>query len=524
MLRAYWGHWHVAFDLKRASSLSEESLTGPATPVGSVWTTESSVEFALDYPAKRQRGDRRVSLSVICGLLRVADCVIVFAASWLAFELYLVDRGAASSSYILLGLVGSVLAGNTLQMSGAYQPRAIRDPLSALGGMIQVVVVVAVVLIVVAFLTQTSAAWSRFWAGLWFIFTIVGLTGARAGLLMLMRRWAEDGSLRRNIAVVGAGAEAERLLAHVANAGDRTIQVVGLFDNRASRVPKSVAGHPVRGRIADLREFMKEMPVDEVIVAIPWTAEDSLVSTFRQLRCLPVDVRLAPGPIGYHLLSRPISHLAQLPLLHVADRPLDDWGRMVKWLEDRILGAVILMLIAVPMAVIALAVKLDSPGPVLFRQKRYGFNNQLIEVLKFRTMRNDQCNAEGSVLTMRNDPRITRLGRVLRKTSLDELPQLINILRGEMSIVGPRPHAIEAKAANRLYQDVVAEYAARHKVKPGLTGWAQINGWRGPTDTEDQIVKRVEHDLWYLENWSLVLDLKIIVLTLFKGFMGKDAY
>jgi lipopolysaccharide/colanic/teichoic acid biosynthesis glycosyltransferase len=184
----------------------------------------------------------------------------------------------------------------------------------------------------------------------------------------------------------------------------------------------------------------------------------------------------------------------------------------------------ILLVIALPMALIAVAIKLDSPGPVLFRQKRYGFNNELIEVLKFRTMRQDQSDANGSILTRRNDPRVTRLGRFLRQSSLDELPQLINVLRGEMSIVGPRPHAIEAKAANRLYQDVVAGYGERHKVKPGLTGWAQVNGWRGPTDTEDQIVNRVKHDLWYLENWSLMLDLKIIALTLLKGFIGKDAF
>jgi lipopolysaccharide/colanic/teichoic acid biosynthesis glycosyltransferase len=161
---------------------------------------------------------------------------------------------------------------------------------------------------------------------------------------------------------------------------------------------------------------------------------------------------------------------------------------------------------------------------VLFRQKRYGFNNQLIEVLKFRTMHQDQCDANGTMLTRRDDPRVTRFGRFLRKSSLDELPQLINVLRGEMSIVGPRPHTIEAKAADRLYQDVVSGYAARHKVRPGLTGWAQVNGWRGPTDTEQQIVKRVEHDLWYLDNWSIYFDIKIIVMTVFTVLSGKNAY
>jgi Undecaprenyl-phosphate glucose phosphotransferase len=454
----------------------------------------------------------------------VVDCAVVFTASWLAFVLYLADIGAEPSSYVLLGLVGSFLAGNTLQIAGAYRLSAVRDPLSGLAGMIQAVVAVAVIFIVIGFLTQTSVAWSRLWAGLWFIFTIIGLAGSRGGLLVLMRRWAENGSLRRNVAVVGAGAEAERLLAHIANTGDRTVRVVGVFDIRSSGVPKSVAGHPVRGRVADLREFTRTTPVDEVIVALPWTAEDYLVSIFSELRCLPVNVRLAPGPIGYHLLNRPVSHLAQLPLLHVLDRPLDDWGRMLKWLEDRILGSLILLSIALPMALIALAIKLDSPGPVLFRQKRYGFNNQLIEVLKFRTMRNDQCDQNGVFSTQVNDPRLTRIGAFLRRTSLDELPQFINVLRGDMSIVGPRPHATETKTADQRLEDVVAEYSVRHKVKPGVTGWAQVNGWRGTIDSVEQLRNRVEFDIYYLENWSLLFDLKIIALTLFKGFVGKNAY
>jgi Undecaprenyl-phosphate glucose phosphotransferase len=478
----------------------------------------------VERPAKRRRRDRRVSLSIVSGVLRMVDCLVVFMASWVAFVLYLADRGAASMSYILLGLIGSFLAGNILQISGAYRLSAIRDPWSGLGSIVQAVVVVAVIFIVIGFLTQTSLAWSRLWAGLWFVFTIIGLTGARTGLLILTWRWAENGSLRRNVAVVGTGAEAERLLAHIANGGDRTVRVVGVFDNRSSRVPKSVAGHPVRGRVADLREFTKTMPVDEVIVAIPWTAEDSLVSIFSQLRCLPVDVRLAPGPIGYRLLSRPVSHLAELSLLHVSDRPLDDWGRMVKWLEDRILGSLILLLIALPMVLIALAVKLDSPGPALFRQKRYGFNNQLIEVLKFRTMRNDQCDPSGVVSTEVNDSRLTRIGAFLRRTSLDELPQFINVLRGDMSIVGPRPHARETKAGDQLLENVIAEYRVRHKVKPGITGWAQVNGWRGTIDSVEKLRNRVHFDIFYLENWSLLFDLKIIALTLFKGFIGKNAY
>jgi Undecaprenyl-phosphate glucose phosphotransferase len=312
------------------------------------------------------------------------------------------------------------------------------------------------------------------------------------------------------------------LLAHVAISDDPTVRVVGVFDDDSSS--GFVAGHAIRGRVADLREFIDTTPVDEVIVALPWTAEDSLLGICNQLRCLPVDVRLAPGPIGYRLLSRQVSHLAQLPLLHVADRPLDDWDRVLKWLEDRIFASLILLLIALPMALIGLAITLDSPGPVLFRQKRRGFNGRLIEVLKFRTMRTDHCDEHGVVSTQLNDARLTRLGAFLRRTSLDELPQFINVLRGEMSVVGPRPHATQTTAGDKLLEEIVAEYHLRHKVKPGITGWAQVNGWRGTMDTVEQLRKRIEFDIYYLDNWSLMFDLKIIALTMLRGFTGKNAY
>jgi len=244
----------------------------------------------------------------------------------------------------------------------------------------------------------------------------------------------------------------------------------------------------------------------------------------QRLKSLPVDIRLCPGPISFHLERAAVSHLAHLPLLNVLDRPLAGWQFVIKQIEDRVLAALILLLISPVLATIALLIKIDSPGPVLFRQQRYGFNNHLIEVLKFRTMRHDMRDETAEVLTRRNDPRITRIGAILRKYSLDELPQFFNVLRGEMSIVGPRPHAISAKAAGTLYDDAVRDYAARHRVKPGITGWAQVNGWRGETETLDQIRQRVAHDLVYIENWSLGLDLKIILMTLVGGFTGKNAF
>jgi exopolysaccharide biosynthesis polyprenyl glycosylphosphotransferase len=181
-------------------------------------------------------------------------------------------------------------------------------------------------------------------------------------------------------------------------------------------------------------------------------------------------------------------------------------------------------LLAPVMICVAVAIKLESRGPVLFRQKRYGFNNELIEVYKFRSMYTDRCDATASRLVTRDDPRVTKVGRIIRKTSLDELPQLFNVLKGNLSLVGPRPHAVAAKAENRLYDDVVDGYFARHKVKPGITGWAQINGWRGETDTAEKIQKRVEHDLYYIENWSVLFDLYILLKTPVSLLETKNAY
>jgi exopolysaccharide biosynthesis polyprenyl glycosylphosphotransferase len=193
-------------------------------------------------------------------------------------------------------------------------------------------------------------------------------------------------------------------------------------------------------------------------------------------------------------------------------------------IEDQLLAITALVLTAPLLLLIAVAIKLDSSGPVFFKQKRFGFNDSVIQVWKFRSMRTECTDARAEVPTTKDDPRVTRVGRILRKSSLDELPQLINVVRGEMSVVGPRPHVIAGKARGQLYQDVVNCYAGRHKVKPGITGWAQVNGWRGETDTIEKIRKRVEHDMYYINNWSPWLDLYIILRTIRAVFCAENAY
>jgi lipopolysaccharide/colanic/teichoic acid biosynthesis glycosyltransferase len=207
-------------------------------------------------------------------------------------------------------------------------------------------------------------------------------------------------------------------------------------------------------------------------------------------------------------------------MLNVCERPLKGWNYAAKIVEDRVLGAIILALVAPVMAVAAVLVRLDSRGPILFRQKRYGLNNELIEVLKFRTLYDEARDPNAERLCGRDDPRVTRVGAFLRRTMIDELPQFINVMRGEMSIVGPRPHAMAAKAAGLLYREVVKYYDARHRMKPGITGWAQINGWRGETRTVEEIDQRVAHDLFYIQNWSILFDLRIILWTVLGAFLS----
>jgi exopolysaccharide biosynthesis polyprenyl glycosylphosphotransferase len=235
-------------------------------------------------------------------------------------------------------------------------------------------------------------------------------------------------------------------------------------------------------------------------------------------------VYLTADVVGLRYTAASITDIEGQPVIVVRQRPLKDWKGVQKRAFDLVLGWVLLVMLAPVMGAIALLIRFDSPGPVLFRQRRLGFNNNVITVFKFRTMFHHASDPLANRLTERNDPRITRLGGILRRLSLDELPQIFNVLNGEMSLVGPRPHALNAKAANRYYADVVAEYARRHVVKPGITGWAQVSGWRGETRTEEQIRQRVAYDLAYIERWSIGFDFKILWLTFVREVFSKHAF
>ena len=269
---------------------------------------------------------------------------------------------------------------------------------------------------------------------------------------------------------------------------------------------------------------MRATKVDTLIITLPVNAEDRLLDILDRLWVLPVDIRLSANGQKLRYRPRAYSYLGNLPCLDVFDRPLGDWGPLLKVCVDKSVAIAAVIILSPVILGVALAVKMTSKGPIIFKQKRYGFNNELIEIYKFRSMYLAEADADANTLVTKGDARVTKVGRFIRRTSLDELPQFFNVLNGQLSLVGPRPHATKAKAGEKLYEHVVDGYFARHKVKPGITGWAQINGWRGETDTAEKIEKRVEHDLYYIENWSLTFDLYILASTPFALLNTDHAY
>jgi Undecaprenyl-phosphate glucose phosphotransferase len=363
------------------------------------------------------------------------------------------------------------------------------------------------------------------WISTWSAFSIAYFAITRAGLWLWANPKAKAGQFKTRVAIVGGGQAAEDALNLLEQSSNDAIEVVGLFDDRFdNRSPESIRKHRKLGTITDLTPFARAHDIDLIVVAIPLSAETRMLNILKRLWELPVDIRIS-GAAGKLKLSRQAyTYLGNLPLLSAFERPLSGWDAVLKSAVDRVIALLAIIGLAPVMLAVAAAVKWESKGPVIFKQKRFGFNNQLVEVYKFRSMYTDMADARASQLVTKNDPRVTRVGRIIRKTSLDELPQLFNVLAGTLSLVGPRPHATQAKAAGSLYDEVVDGYFARHKVKPGITGWAQINGWRGETDTREKIEQRVKHDLDYIDRWSIGFDLYILAKTPLALLKSENAY
>lgn len=463
-----------------------------------------------------------LSPDIIVGLLRFADAAIVILTGVLA---YVVFHGwEIRSEYAAAICFGAFTILVFLTICGEYRHEVVLEPAIHLKRILLAWILAAATLLASAYMLKISSNFSRSWGGAWFLFMLAGAVVERCLFMFLVERWTRDYRLANRTLIIGAGEHGQRLAAYLNASGDSRTRVLGFIDDRQTRVPKESHGYALLGNVDYAIQLIRAGKVDQVFIALPWTAEARILSIVKKIASTPVNIRMAPDLIGFSLPHCGICTVAGLTVHRILDRPISGWPWVVKQVEDYVCGGILVFMSFPLMVAIACAIKLDSPGPVFFRQRRYGFNDEPIEVFKFRTMYADQLDADCVVQTTRNDRRVTPVGRHLRAWSLDELAQLLNVMRGEMSLVGPRPHAMATKAEGCLFEEVVDRYAARHRVKPGITGWAQVNGWRGETDTIEKITKRVEHDLYYIDNWSIWLDMRILLRTLGAVVRRENAF
>lgn len=458
------------------------------------------------------------SLNVASGLAALADELILLATGGAIYWYYIVGGGPSNGFYTFAIIAPSIAVVAAFNQARLYDVDSICNPLGHFPKTLGILAVTFLIFLSLAFALKVSAEFSRVWVFSWFLSSASLMFLGRILGHFLFLRGAKAGQLSRKIVIVGTGEQAQRFLKQLHRKKDPWISVVGVFDDRNNRIDPSFMEYPVLGTLDDLLSYVRKHRVDDIVVTLPWSADQRLLEIIEKLEELPVHVRLSSDLAGFLRLRPNYSSICGVPMLDVVNKPLDGCKYVMKGVEDKILALFFLVMLSPLFPLISLAIKLESDGPVLFHQKRYGFNNKKFKMLKFRSMYQGRPRENGVPQAIRNDPRVTRVGAFLRKNSLDELPQLLNVLGGTMSIVGPRPHAVEH---NEEYSKIISGYYSRHRVKPGLTGWAQVNGLRGETNTPEKMEARVKHDVHYIENWSLMLDAKILLMTVPAVFRGN---
>ncbi len=465
-----------------------------------------------------------ISRPVLVLLVQAIDLLLLLLAGFASTSLYHIAFGHVPTGELVVASgIGAAAASLVLRRRGGYTLRNLGQLSESLVQLILPLLAGGVAVIVSLFLLRGDELPSRAWP---FMFVASGsvLLGAhRITLRQLVRRWRQNGRMMQHVAIVGVNEFSATFIERLAAERDSYV-VTGIYEDRASRIPPHLRHFPIRGGVDALLKASRDERIDMIVVAMPLTAVDRINDILEQLSSLVVDLFLTVDIAGLRFEGGQFAAIGPNPVIGVGERPIKDWQAVKKAAFDRLIGGAALLCVAPLLLLVALLIKLDSPGPVLFRQPRVGFDNRMFSIFKFRTMHTNMTDLLADKQTTRDDPRITRLGHYLRRYSVDELPQLLNVLQGDMSLVGPRPHAPNTKAADKLFADVVRQYAVRHRVKPGITGWAQVNGWRGETKTEDQLRNRVRFDLDYIQNWSVGLDLKILWLTVMREIRSKTAF
>jgi Undecaprenyl-phosphate glucose phosphotransferase len=462
---------------------------------------------------RRQWGFASDARAALLVGLQASDVLVVAGA---AIVSYLVRYGSLSvpPPYWAYIVIGCVIFGLIMQIAGMYRFAALRHRREHARRLTGCWTAVVLLLIAVIYLSKLADDFSRGWILLWAVSGWLGLIGSRA-LMWWVVRWLRGcGQLITHVAVVGAGAAAQRCAQRLQGDGSGDVRVIGVF--AAGEASKNAQETPVRRSLEDVARLAAEMWIDEIVVAAPCNEPAELEATLGKLSTLAIDIKIYLD----FAASRRVGYEPSI-LVPIWERPLAGLPAVFKRGLDICASALFLLLVLPLMGLIAVFVKLDSPGPVLFRQHRFGFNKKPFTLYKFRSMQCEAGNDPSVPQARREDPRVTRIGRILRRTSLDELPQLINVLKGDMSLVGPRPHPTPL---DDKYAALIDGYLARHHVKPGITGWAQVNGLRGETDTLQKMERRVAYDLQYINNWSPLWDLRILCKTLAVFLVQRNAY
>jgi Undecaprenyl-phosphate glucose phosphotransferase len=452
-------------------------------------------------------------------LVMLLECFMVLLGAVLAQYLYLwgyLGHNESFEKYFYQAIAAAGLICHTLLRRGLYTPKALLSPMRSFYPVLSAVAMTFVLLVLVGYVFKYAQLYSRGWMLSWFGLTVILLISGRLIVWRVFLWFAANGYFLRRVAVFGPAKRAAELVAALKEK-EPNIKLTGVFefDGEGTESEKRR-----RKAISKLIALGQKNQLDEIfIVSDALDHNEKLTKTIAELRVLPLPIKVCPVSLGRGIMVRECESVSGYIALAVQGRPISAWDSVQKMMLDYIVGGLALILLAPLFALIAIAIKWDTPGPVFFRQRRHGFNHSVIRIWKFRTMTVTE-DGDSVVQAKRDDARVTRVGRFLRSTSFDELPQLINVLAGDMSLVGPRPHAL---VHNELYSDMLESYGHRHLVKPGITGWAQINGLRGPTDA-NLMRKRVDYDRFYIENWSLMFDIRILFATPIFGFVGRNAF
>lgn len=450
-------------------------------------------------------------------VLRGLDMTAIVIAGLVAYS-YKFGSLNLSYHYIFGLFIGAIITLMVFPFFHLYESIRVKGFWQYTRHLIQAVSAVLILLAGLAFLTKTGESFSRVWFMLWAVFSLGLIILFRGGLLVLLRLMRAKGWNERRVIIIGAGELGAKLVETIQHVLWTGFHIVAIFDDH-SESGASLQGVPILPMPENISAYItaNRDNVDEIWLALPLRFEERVKEILHELRHETITVRFMLDIFAFDSLNYSMDNFAGFPVLNIRSTPMVGMNRVIKALEDRILASIILLLASPLLILIALLVKLSSKGPIFYRQKRVGWNGKEFEMLKFRTMPVNAEQNTGPVWAQAGEKRATKIGSFLRKTSLDELPQFINVLRGDMSIVGPRP---ERLVFVEQFKEQIPYYMQKHLVKAGITGWAQVNGWRGNTD----LGKRIEYDLYYIKNWSLLFDLKIILLTFLKGFVNKNAY